>query len=102
LLPSIGSYGEVYRADWNGTVSSSFPPHFIFCILSLAICSRCSVEVIKESDEKPNHGQCTEVFVDLQEVAVKKFLDQDFYGDALDEFRSEVGELLSVSILEFS
>ncbi|KAG6492831.1 hypothetical protein ZIOFF_047798 [Zingiber officinale] len=25
-----------------------------------------------------------------QEVAVKKFLDQDFYGDALDEFRSEV------------
>ncbi|KAM3230616.1 hypothetical protein ACQJBY_061039 [Aegilops geniculata] len=42
LLP-IGSYGEVYRADWNGT-----------------------------------------------EVAVKKFLDQDFYGDALDEFRSEV------------
>ncbi|XP_062209954.1 serine/threonine-protein kinase EDR1-like isoform X2 [Phragmites australis] len=39
----LGSYGEVYRADWNGT-----------------------------------------------EVAVKKFLDQDFYGDALDEFRSEV------------
>ncbi|KAF9622615.1 hypothetical protein IFM89_032514 [Coptis chinensis] len=39
----IGSYGEVYRADWNG-----------------------------------------------MEVAVKKFLDQDFYGDALDEFKSEV------------
>lgn len=39
----LGSYGEVYQADWNGT-----------------------------------------------EVAVKKFLDQDFYGDALDEFRSEV------------
>ncbi|KAJ6852452.1 serine/threonine-protein kinase EDR1-like [Iris pallida] len=39
----LGSYGEVYRADWNGA-----------------------------------------------EVAVKKFLDQDFYGDALDEFRSEV------------
>ncbi|XP_020571165.1 serine/threonine-protein kinase EDR1-like [Phalaenopsis equestris] len=39
----LGSYGEVYHADWNGT-----------------------------------------------EVAVKKFLDQDFYGDALDEFRSEV------------
>ncbi|KAL5712587.1 Serine/threonine-protein kinase edr1 [Ranunculus cassubicifolius] len=39
----LGSYGEVYRADWNG-----------------------------------------------MEVAVKKFLDQDFYGDALDEFRSEV------------
>ncbi|KAJ3673586.1 hypothetical protein LUZ60_005578 [Juncus effusus] len=39
----LGSYGEVYRADWNGT-----------------------------------------------EVAVKKFLDQDFYGGALDEFRSEV------------
>ncbi|XP_020574240.1 serine/threonine-protein kinase EDR1-like, partial [Phalaenopsis equestris] len=39
----LGSYGEVYCADWNGT-----------------------------------------------EVAVKKFLDQDFYGDALDEFRSEV------------
>ncbi|XP_008797028.1 serine/threonine-protein kinase EDR1-like [Phoenix dactylifera] len=39
----LGSYGEVYRADWNGT-----------------------------------------------EVAVKKFLDQDFYEDALDEFRSEV------------
>ena len=35
-------------------------------------------------------------------MAVKKFLDQDFYGDALDEFRSEVGELLSVSILEFT
>nr|CAB3497006.1 unnamed protein product [Digitaria exilis]CAB3501955.1 unnamed protein product [Digitaria exilis] len=51
----LGSYGEVYRADWNGT-----------------------------------------------EVAVKKFLDQDFYGDALDEFRSEVGELLSVCILEFT
>ncbi|KQJ96788.1 serine/threonine-protein kinase EDR1 [Brachypodium distachyon] len=39
----IGSYGEVYHADWNGT-----------------------------------------------EVAVKKFLDQEFYGDALDEFRCEV------------
>lgn len=39
----LGSYGEVYHADWNGT-----------------------------------------------EVAVKKFLDQDFYGDALDEFRCEV------------
>lgn len=39
----LGSYGEVYHADWNGT-----------------------------------------------EVAVKKFLDQDFYGEALDEFRSEV------------
>ncbi|KAF6983122.1 hypothetical protein CFC21_001401 [Triticum aestivum] len=39
----IGSYGEVYHADWNGT-----------------------------------------------EVAVKKFLDQEFYGDALEEFRCEV------------
>ncbi|CAM0956990.1 unnamed protein product [Alopecurus aequalis] len=39
----LGSYGEVYHADWNGT-----------------------------------------------EVAVKKFLDQEFYGDALDEFRCEV------------
>ncbi|KAJ4767801.1 protein kinase family protein [Rhynchospora pubera] len=39
----LGSYGEVYRADWSG-----------------------------------------------KEVAVKKFLDQEFYGDALDEFRSEV------------
>ncbi|XP_058085758.1 serine/threonine-protein kinase EDR1 [Magnolia sinica] len=39
----LGSYGEVYHADWNGT-----------------------------------------------EVAVKKFLDQDFSGDALVEFRSEV------------
>ncbi|KAA8544988.1 hypothetical protein F0562_019795 [Nyssa sinensis] len=39
----LGSYGEVYRADLNGT-----------------------------------------------EVAVKKFLDQDFSGDALDEFRREV------------
>ncbi|XP_042517650.1 serine/threonine-protein kinase EDR1-like [Macadamia integrifolia] len=39
----LGSYGEVYHADWNGT-----------------------------------------------EVAVKKFLDQDFLGDALAEFKSEV------------
>ncbi|XP_010532192.1 PREDICTED: serine/threonine-protein kinase EDR1 [Tarenaya hassleriana] len=39
----IGSYGEVYHADWNGT-----------------------------------------------EVAVKKFLDQDFSGAALDEFKREV------------
>ncbi|KAJ6762880.1 SERINE-THREONINE PROTEIN KINASE [Salix purpurea] len=39
----LGSYGEVYHADWNGT-----------------------------------------------EVAVKKFLDQDFSGAALDEFRREV------------
>ncbi|XP_061348416.1 serine/threonine-protein kinase EDR1-like [Gastrolobium bilobum] len=39
----LGSYGEVYRADWNGT-----------------------------------------------EVAVKKFLDQDFSGDALSEFKREV------------
>ncbi|XAR54550.1 Non-specific serine/threonine protein kinase [Bertholletia excelsa] len=39
----LGSYGEVYHADWNGT-----------------------------------------------EVAVKKFLDQDFSGDALAEFRREV------------
>ncbi|XP_019446943.1 PREDICTED: serine/threonine-protein kinase EDR1-like isoform X2 [Lupinus angustifolius] len=39
----LGSYGEVFRADWNGT-----------------------------------------------EVAVKKFLDQDFSGDALSEFKREV------------
>jgi hypothetical protein len=41
-------------------------------------------------------------FFFLQEVAVKKFLDQDFYGDALDEFRSEVGEPLSVYFLCFA
>ncbi|XP_010925411.1 serine/threonine-protein kinase EDR1 isoform X2 [Elaeis guineensis] len=39
----LGSYGEVYHADWNGT-----------------------------------------------EVAVKKFLDQDLSGDALEQFRCEV------------
>ncbi|XP_039116601.1 serine/threonine-protein kinase EDR1-like [Dioscorea cayenensis subsp. rotundata] len=39
----LGSYGEVYRVDWNGT-----------------------------------------------EVTVKKFLDQDFDGEALGEFRREV------------
>ncbi|KAK9142395.1 hypothetical protein Syun_011795 [Stephania yunnanensis] len=43
----LGSYGEVYRADLNGT-----------------------------------------------EVAVKKFLDQDFSGDALDQFRCEVKIML--------
>ncbi|KAF8393527.1 hypothetical protein HHK36_021771 [Tetracentron sinense] len=43
----LGSYGEVYRADWNGT-----------------------------------------------EVAVKKFLDQDFSGDALEQFRCEIGIML--------
>uniref|UniRef100_A0A2P2L9X1 non-specific serine/threonine protein kinase n=1 Tax=Rhizophora mucronata TaxID=61149 RepID=A0A2P2L9X1_RHIMU len=43
----IGSYGEVYHADWNGT-----------------------------------------------EVAVKKFLDQDFSGDALVQFKCEAGIML--------
>ncbi|RWR82765.1 Protein kinase domain-containing protein [Cinnamomum micranthum f. kanehirae] len=43
----LGSYGEVYRADWHGT-----------------------------------------------EVAVKKFLDQDFSGDALEQFRSEIKIML--------
>ncbi|KAJ7966433.1 Mitogen-activated protein kinase kinase kinase [Quillaja saponaria] len=43
----IGSYGEVYHADWNGT-----------------------------------------------EVAVKKFLDQDFSGDALVQFKLEVEIML--------
>ncbi|BFG18147.1 hypothetical protein CerSpe_044210 [Prunus speciosa] len=43
----IGSYGEVYHADWNGT-----------------------------------------------EVAVKKFLDQDFSGDALVQFKCEVEIML--------
>ncbi|GMI81394.1 MAPKKK delta-1 [Hibiscus trionum] len=43
----IGSYGEVYKADWNGT-----------------------------------------------EVAVKKFLDQDFSGDALVQFKCEVEIML--------
>ncbi|TYI22465.1 hypothetical protein ES332_A06G105200v1 [Gossypium tomentosum] len=43
----IGSYGEVYQADWNGT-----------------------------------------------EVAVKKFLDQDFSGDALVQFKCEVEIML--------
>ncbi|OIW17521.1 hypothetical protein TanjilG_22633 [Lupinus angustifolius] len=43
----LGSYGEVFRADWNGT-----------------------------------------------EVAVKKFLDQDFSGDALSEFKREVRIML--------
>ena len=35
----------------------------------------------------------------MQEVAVKRFLDQDFFGDALDEFISEVKGHLSSSIL---
>ncbi|XP_047319860.1 probable serine/threonine-protein kinase SIS8 [Impatiens glandulifera] len=43
----IGSYGEVYRAEWNGT-----------------------------------------------EVAVKKFIDQDISGDALDQFKCEVEIML--------
>ncbi|OVA08444.1 Protein kinase domain [Macleaya cordata] len=43
----LGSYGEVYRADWNGT-----------------------------------------------EVAVKKFLDQDLCGDALEQFRCEIRIML--------
>ncbi|KAK8645085.1 hypothetical protein V6N13_118938 [Hibiscus sabdariffa] len=43
----IGSYGEVYKAEWNGT-----------------------------------------------EVAVKKFLDQDFSGDALVQFKCEVEIML--------
>lgn len=43
----LGSYGEVYRADWNGT-----------------------------------------------DVAVKKFLDQDLSGDALELFRCEVKIML--------
>ncbi|XP_058069264.1 serine/threonine-protein kinase EDR1 [Magnolia sinica] len=43
----LGSYGEVYHADWNGT-----------------------------------------------EVAVKKFLDQAFSGDALEQFRCEVKIML--------
>lgn len=43
----IGSYGEVYHADWNGT-----------------------------------------------EVAVKKFLDQDFSGDALVQFKCEIEIML--------
>ncbi|XP_024021796.1 serine/threonine-protein kinase EDR1 [Morus notabilis] len=43
----IGSYGEVYRADWNGT-----------------------------------------------EVAVKKFLNQDFSGEALLQFKSEIDIML--------
>ncbi|MCL7039497.1 hypothetical protein MKW94_006229 [Papaver nudicaule] len=43
----LGSYGEVYHADWNGT-----------------------------------------------EVAVKKFLDQDLCGDALEQFRCEVRIML--------
>ncbi|KAG9455706.1 hypothetical protein H6P81_000214 [Aristolochia fimbriata] len=43
----LGSFGEVYRADWNGT-----------------------------------------------EVAVKKFLDQEFSGDALEQFRCEIKIML--------
>ncbi|CAN6457160.1 unnamed protein product [Victoria cruziana] len=43
----LGSYGEVYRADWNGT-----------------------------------------------EVAVKKFLDQDLSGDAIQQFKCEVEIML--------
>ena len=31
---------------------------------------------------------------ELQEVAVKKFLDQDFSGAALDEFKREVSNKL--------
>ncbi|PON73922.1 Mitogen-activated protein kinase kinase kinase [Parasponia andersonii] len=48
----LGSYGEVYHADWNGT-----------------------------------------------EVAVKKFLDQDFSGAALDEFKREFTVLFSSVVL---
>uniref|UniRef100_A0A453NRW2 Protein kinase domain-containing protein n=1 Tax=Aegilops tauschii subsp. strangulata TaxID=200361 RepID=A0A453NRW2_AEGTS len=58
----LGSYGEVYHADWNGT--------FLICFLIPAIGMYC-----------PHLSQ---------EVAVKKFLDQDLSGVALEQFKCEV------------
>ncbi|XP_030946385.1 probable serine/threonine-protein kinase SIS8 isoform X3 [Quercus lobata] len=57
----IGSYGEVYRADWNGTRIVRFNVSYVNSIV---------------------------------EVAVKKFLDQDFSGDSLVQFKSEVEIML--------
>ncbi|KAJ6682870.1 SERINE-THREONINE PROTEIN KINASE [Salix koriyanagi] len=69
----LGSYGEVYHADWNGTS---------LIIVSLHYLKRVAVvEFTKILGDK-----CSVI----NEVAVKKFLDQDFSGAALDEFKSEV------------
>ncbi|KAK1302758.1 Serine/threonine-protein kinase EDR1 [Acorus calamus] len=63
----LGSYGEVYRGDWHGTKDKLSQPIQYIIILCLRL--------------RQEKGQ---------EVAVKKFLDQDISGDALEEFRSEV------------
>ena len=34
----------------------------------------------------------------LQEVAVKKFLDRDVSGDALDQFKSEVSNYYYINV----
>ncbi|XP_028087611.1 serine/threonine-protein kinase EDR1 isoform X1 [Camellia sinensis] len=74
----LGSYGEVYRADWNGTLQQwlySQPPY------------RCTATIAWTGPATGRHH--AGLFL-MQEVAVKKFLDQDFSGAALVEFRSEV------------
>ncbi|CAH2038542.1 unnamed protein product [Thlaspi arvense] len=63
----LGSYGEVYHADWNGTIDV-----FQSLVADASGASTVSSGAISS------------------EVAVKKFLDQDFSGAALAEFRREV------------
>ncbi|THG05977.1 hypothetical protein TEA_000235 [Camellia sinensis var. sinensis] len=87
----LGSYGEVYRADWNGTASSRsllhlfplFPPPF------LSSFSSGYTHNHPTGAQPQSHGQ-DQPQAATMEVAVKKFLDQDFSGAALVEFRSEV------------
>ncbi len=76
----------MYRADWNGTVRNCLLL-FPYCAIETFFPEVKFFIVLLLSKN---------IFVYLQEVAVKKFLDQDFYGDALDEFRSEVGETIYI------
>ncbi|KAF9614613.1 hypothetical protein IFM89_019590 [Coptis chinensis] len=66
----LGSYGEVYRADWNGTEWE------------------CPCKPVLDLTHRDVSNSC------VYEVAVKKFLDQDLSGDALEQFRCEVRIML--------
>jgi hypothetical protein len=67
LTLPLGSYGEVYRADWNGTVSHSsllpFLHHELYHFFQ---------DIRKELlDDKSNHGHVVKVIIIINIVCRK-------------------------------
>lgn len=74
-----GSFGTVHRADWNGSVSV----FTLWVFIGLFVNQRDTYVSLTVSP-------C--FWCQLQDVAVKVFIEQDYLEDRLDEFVREVSD----------